>query len=291
MMATLGDSTLIWAQLTPETAHGAGRVAPRLSFRMLARTPRERMQVQIHVMHGELFAGHEYLGGGILTGARIYPSDTQLTLSIPIDRMSLEHLDSIATGSRVELTLRLSGWLHCCDENTDRPQVADTPAPGEWTFQEFGRGRQVDLPYQIARSDWFTQVLEPLGTSEYICTEIAIPRGDHALRQSANHLNAAERALREGHDPLVFVRCRAAVEALPNAPKDIYAGLSNERERKALDELLHRASNYFHLGRHAADDGPNQGEIVVDHGDAAFALNLAKLLLAHTARVLDRPQR
>jgi hypothetical protein len=51
------------------------------------------------------------------------------------------------------------------------------------------------------------------------------------------------------------------------------------------------AGNYLHLGRHAADGGPQQGEFPVDHGDAAFALNLAKLLLAHAARVLDRPSR
>jgi hypothetical protein len=111
------------------------------------------------------------------------------------------------------------------------------------------------------------------------------------LRQAANHIRAAERALREGQDPQVFLACRAAIEALPGAPKEIFANLEYARERDTLDSLALAAGNYLHLGRHAADEGPQRGEFPVDHGDAAFALNLAKLLLAHTARVLDRPSR
>jgi len=93
------------------------------------------------------------------------------------------------------------------------------------------------------------------------------------------NLREAVRALREGDDPLVFSRCRAAVEALLGG------------QRHVVDGLLHKTSSYFHLGRHTAEDGPNQGKFPVDHGDAAFALNLAKLILAHIARVLDRPAR
>lgn len=288
MSVTIGDSTMTWVELRPDTMHGDGRVVPRLRCRLLARTLRERMTVEVHLLRAELLAANEYVGEGLLTGERVYHQDTQLTLEIPLDRMALEYLDTIADGNQIDLTLRLSGWLHVRHDIEDLPRFEHLPAPGEWGFEAFGRGRSVNLPFRIPRSDWFTQVLEPLGTVQYICTEIAMPRGDHPLRASANHLHAAERALREGHDAQVFSRCHAAIEVMPGAPKDIYTGVGNEWERQALDKLLSQTKHYFHLGRHTADEGPQQGDFAVDHGDAAFALNLTKLLISHTARVLDR---
>lgn len=32
------------------------------------------------------------------------------------------------------------------------------------------------LRFQIPRSEWFSKVLEPIGPTEYLCTEIAVPR-------------------------------------------------------------------------------------------------------------------
>jgi DNA polymerase III delta prime subunit len=111
------------------------------------------------------------------------------------------------------------------------------------------------------------------------------------LRKAANHLQAAERALREGHDAQVFLNCKGAFESLPGAPQNIFENLESKEEREKLDRLMRDAGNFFHLGRHTADEGPRQGEFAVDHADASFALNLAKLLLAQTARVLGRPPR
>lgn len=286
MRASLGDNITTWALLDSQTVHGRGRVLPRLSFLFNARTPRERMAVEIHVMRGQLVVQNEVLGEGLLTGIHLNNHDYQVTLEVPVNRQALEFLDGIAQ-DRIDVALQLSGWLRGCDDNEDGRRFANQPAPGEWVFQRFGDS-VTTLPFQIARSDWFTQVLAPLGTVDYVPVEIAVPRADHPLRQAANHLNEAEQALREGRDPLVFSYCRAAIDALPGAKKEIFDGLPNQREAKALDALLLEAGNYFHLGRHTADDGPQQGEFAVDHGDAAFALNVAKLLIAHTARVLER---
>lgn len=291
MQATIGDGVTTWVLLDPDAAHGRGTVMPRLSLQFKARTCRERMQVQIHVMRGELIADQEILSRGMLTGVHLSHGERQLTMEVPLSRAALEYIDRSFVDGPIELVLRLSGWLLARDENEDGPRFASAPQPHEWVFQAFGDARDTSLRFQIARSDWFTRVLEPIGTTEYICTEVAIPRGDHPLRQAANHIRAAERALREGQDSQVFVTCRAAIEALPGAPKEIFANLEYVRERDTLDALVLVAGNYFHLGRHAADEGPQRGEFPVDHGDAAFALNLAKLLLAHTARVLDRPSR
>lgn len=242
-------------------------------------------------MLGELILGEERLGQGTLTGVRLAPSEYQLALEIPVSRVALEYIDRAAVASSIDLELRLSGWLRARDGNDDGPNFASQPEPGDWVFESFGQSRDARLRFQIARSDWFSKVLEPIGTTEYICTEIALPRADSPLRQAANHLQAAERAYREGNDPQVFSNCRAALDSLPGAKTEIFAGLEFKREREALDDVLRSAGIYFHLGRHPADEGPMQGEFPVDHGDAGFALNLAKLLLAQTARVLARSPR
>jgi transposase-like protein len=73
----------------------------------------------------------------------------------------------------------------------------------------------------------------------------------------------------------------------------IYNWLKQERIDRGELELGPRAPRAVgdQLGRHTADEGPREGEFAIDHADAAFALNLAKLLLAQTARVLARPPR
>lgn len=291
MQVRLGDGTTAWAVVNPDTVHGRGRVTPRLAFNMLARTVRQNMSVQIHLLKAELVVKGERLNQDVLTGEYLSPGDTQLTVEIPVDRAALEYLDQVAEDGQIKASLRLSGWLRGQDNNADLPQYASRPQPGEWVFERFGHASQTELSYRIARSDWFTQVLEPLGTVDYFCTEIAIPRGDSPLRNSANHLQAAERAFRAGNDSQVFVACRAVVDTLPNAPKGIFNSLEYKRERETLDSLLLAAGNYFHLGRHPADAGRQEGDFPVDHADAAFALNMTKLLLANTARVLARSPR
>ena len=107
MDATLGDATTTWALLRTGRVTGRGQVAPRLAFEIYARTPRERIECQIHFMHAELVAGGEILGDGVITGVAIYHSDYPLTIEIPVNRAALGHLDQLATGQIVELGLRL----------------------------------------------------------------------------------------------------------------------------------------------------------------------------------------
>lgn len=257
---------------------------PRLTFDMEARTTRERMQVDIQLMHVRLIAGGEPLGEGFATGISLGAMDTQIQIEVPITVGALDALDAAVTGNRVDLTLELAGFLRARDDNDDGRRYASQPAPGEWVYQPFGRTQNTRLTFQVARSDWFTNVLEPIGTVDYVATEIALPRGDHALRAAVNHLRDADRAYREGDDPTVFSRCRAATEALPGAPKQIFDPLTDRDEAKVLDELLRAANRLFHRGRHVGTGG----QFAVDHHDARFALGMAKLLVAQTARVLDR---
>lgn len=97
----------------------------------------------------------------------------------------------------------------------------------------------------------------------------------------------AERAYASGNDPAVFLHCRAAIDALPGAKQEVFASLSDKQEADALNNLMLQAGRYFHLGRHVATEGEGQGTFPVDHRDARFALNLVKLLIAHTSQVLS----
>jgi hypothetical protein len=235
-------------------------------------------------LHAQLKADGEVLGEGFLTGAVLAFQDTHLDVEIPLSQAVIHYLDGAVADDQVHLTLGLSGFVRAKDDNTDGPQFASRPDPGEWTYEPFGRARQSELGFQIPRSDWFTRVLEPIGTTEFVATEIALPHGDHKLRAAAARLKEAERAYRTGDDPTVFARCRAATEALPGAPKEIFDVLTDREEAAALDQLLLKANTYFHRGRHVDSDG----EFPVTHRDAGFALNLAKLLIAHAAAVLGR---
>lgn len=68
---SLGDSTKGWVLLDASRVTGRGQVVPRLCFEMRARTPRERMQVEIHLFRAELTVDGECLGDGFLTASRL----------------------------------------------------------------------------------------------------------------------------------------------------------------------------------------------------------------------------
>jgi len=286
---SLGDATSIWAKLRAGAVSGRSRIAPVVEFEIYARTPRERMQCQIHLMRAQLLAGGERIGDGIVTGVDVRFTEHPFRLETPIGRAALEYLDSVAAGDHIQLTLLLSGWLRACNQNEDGPQFASEPPRGEWAFEAFGAARQTELHFEVARSDWFTRVLQPIGTTEYVSTEILLPHGDASLRQCVQRLKEADRAFSLGDDPTVFARCRAALDALSGAPKSVFAGLADPDEREKLDALLRAAGQYLHRGRHVRSEGTAQaGEFPVDHADARFALNLMKLLVAHVSKVLAR---
>jgi hypothetical protein len=288
MDATLGDATITWALVRAGRVTGHGRVAPRLRCELYMRTPRERMSCQIQLLQAELSAAGEALGEGFMTGIEVNHGEYSHLVEIPLSRQGLEHLGTAVVGNQVEITLRLTGWMRVRDDNEDAPRYANTPEPGSWEFVPFGRGRQTELRIQVARSDWHASVLEPIGTLDYISTEIAIPASDLSLRPVLGHLQDAERAYATGDDPTVFARCRAATEALPGAPKEIFAALGDRAEAEALDALLLSTNRYLHRGRHVAADGDSKGEFPVTHADAGFAINLAKLIIANATRVLTR---
>lgn len=180
---SLGHGPTNWALVEAGRVTGHGQIAPRLSFEMQARTPRERMHVELHLMQAELRVRDELLGTGFLTGIPLSHGARPITMEIPVSRRAVSYLEAASPENRIDLELKLTGWLRARDDNEDSHRFTSDPLPGESIFQSFGQANQALLRFEVARSDWFYNVLEPIGTVDYVSTEIVLPRGDDSLVQ------------------------------------------------------------------------------------------------------------
>ncbi len=243
------------------------------------------MQTHIQHLQARLLIAGEVAGTGSASGIFVGPYGNGASIEIPISPNALDFAEAQVTGDRLFLTLGFSGVLWSKDDNTDRPQFASRPTPGEWTAVPFG-STVVSLDFEIARSDWYSRIREPLGTLRYLFVEIPLPTAGHPLRKAGERLRDAEQALTAGDEPGVFMHCRGAVDALPGSPKNIFDALSDPREAAALDELVKAAGAYLHRGRHVDRSGTQQGDFPVTGRDARFALNLTKVLISHVAGVI-----
>ena len=144
---------------------------------------------------------------------------------------------------------------------------------------------------QVARSDWYEQVVEKLGIGNYLVTPLYLPYGVKAWQPTLGHMNDAMRALVEGNPPGVFGACRAAIDALPGDKTDIFAAMPEGKKREAIDELTKSVGKYIHSGRHVVPNtgGERAGEFPVDQRDAVFVYNMTKLLLSQIYALVSAP--
>lgn len=283
--AVLGDGNLGWVTVEPVSIFGSGTVVPRLRCTLRARTVRDSMDAQLQLMRGRLFFEQELLGEGTETGAYVGSSGTQLTIDIPVSRAALDYVTANIEGPAFNLRLELAGWMRV-RRHQNSPVVADPPV-GEWGYEGFGHSSLAHLVLDIPRSDWFSRVLGPISSTDYVMLEFALPRGAGTSISSAiTQLREAERAHAAGDDAAVFLRCKGAIEALPGHPKQIFQHVANQTKAKRVDAILLELSNYLNGGRHVAKEGTQQGDFPVDHRDAAYALALTKLLIAQTGTLL-----
>lgn len=150
------------------------------------------------------------------------------------------------------------------------------------------RDVHAEVSLQVPRSEWFKRILEPIGSHEYLLTEIPLLKGGVGalLQASYRQLTEAERHFADGNDASVFFHCKGAIEALPGWPKGIFESVVDQAKARRLDELVKSAKSYYDHGRHIAQEGGQQGDFPVNHREAQFALNMAKVLLAEAAAVL-----
>jgi hypothetical protein len=282
---SVSDGPNTYLRLAARGVRGEGKLLPRLVFDVETRTPRERMQTHIQHLHARLLIAGQVAGTGSASGILVGPYGNSASIEIPISPHALDFAEAQVTGDRLVLALAFSGVLWSKDDNTDRSQFASRPSPGEWTAVAFGSS-VTSLDFEIARSDWYSRIREPLGTLRYLFVEVPLPSARHPLHKAAERLRDAEQALTAGDEPGVFLHCRGAVDALPGSPKNIFDELSDPREAAALDAIVKSAGAYLHRGRHVDRSGTQQGDFPVTGRDARFALNLTKVLISHVSSVI-----
>lgn len=288
--ADLATNGQIWAKLTLDSIGGTGRVLPRLYFVLRARTSREAIGVRISQLNARLTFDGELLGTGVVGDAgEEVPcvGDKQVHLELFVDRDAIRFVQDRSHGSNLSFELEFRGALHVRD---DRPEGEGLLNPefkrGEWHLVPVKPSK---LPMTFARSDWVTNVLEPLGVGEYVSMEVPLPGVPERERWRAalKHVEEAQRHFGMGNDAAVLQSCHAAFESLEGAPKHIFDGVTDGKKREAVDQLLKQTKSYLNSGRHVSEsDSPQRGRFPIDHRDAEFALYLSRVFLAYTAKLL-----
>jgi len=285
---TLGHhhNAFVMAEASDQVS-ATGAVTPRLLIELRLRTPRERVQAEIHYLRMQVKFNGELLGEGTGVGDYVDYQDRRMRIEVPVTRVALAFVNDRLVGDRLDLTLALQGWMKIRYETAPNEPAYDPP-PGEWFFTTFGVIGMAEISLQLPRSEWFKRILEPIGSHEYLLTEIPLLKGgaDSSLRASCRQLAEAERHFAEGNDASVFFHCKGAIEALPGWPKEIFADIVDQSKATRLDDLVKSAKDYYDRGRHIAQVGSQQGDFPVNHREAGFALNMAKVLLAETAAVV-----
>lgn len=286
------DGSRRLAELELQGVSGYGRLNPRLRLSFTVR-PVPPTSVILTDVTLRLEHGLELLGEGRVV--ELHPRDgSQVIFEIAVPPRLLRYVtDSLApTTAAIQLDATLQGIARAClDSDTStspgRAGLSSDCEQGQWTEFEATVGPSA---LWIPRSAWYERVLAPTRNEQYRFLEVALPRDDNALRAewgaAVRNLDDAESSYASGDDPAVFFYLRAALDALPGAKTQILDGISNEDKRRRLDDLLKRAGDFLHNGRHVAKTGEQAGTFPVDHMDAAFALDLMRVLLSHLSLML-----
>lgn len=284
-----------WATLDLQAIGGLGRLSPRLQMYFTAR-PASYTQVVLEDMTLRLEYRQELIGEGRVVGIQVLYEPSPVTFEVVTCQRLLRHItDGVhPTATVVQLAAKLSGFaLVSLDQNFPTTpgfgRLTTDPRPGESKRLTVSHGAPSVL--QVPRADWYERVLAQTRNEQYRYLEIALPKDDKALgdewMSAVNHLVEAEQAYAAGDDPAVFSYLYGALSSLPGAKQKILAGISDSNKRKQLDELLKKAGEFLHAGRHVSTEGTEQGTIPVDHLDAAFAIDLMRVLLSHLSLMLS----
>lgn len=282
-LATTAGQT--WLKASDITFTGQGTVLPRLTVSFHVEKYHAESRVKVAQMSGQLKQNNELLAIAqpFLGPQEVYNS-LLVTFEFPLSPEAIATINAL-TG---QPTLSLSVVVHGSTLVLPGPgqqHFASDLEPGQWAEVEV---TDTTLSLNIAVSDWYSRVLEPIGTYRYVIYGVALPKVQEAgpIASAVKLLAQAEQAYAHGDDVSVFTHCRGAWDALPGAKQTIFDGIvSDPQKRQALDELGGRAGDYLHRGRHIVASGPQAGEFAIDHRDAELALNLTKLLIGYIAKI------
>lgn len=277
-----------WAQLVVESVQGVGRVLPRLVVQLAARPYAADMLVQLTDLDARLMLGSELLSLGSLEQRDVvlYQQGITVTVASPLSPSAIDFIDSHFRRADISLQIEWRGTMRA--QRRDEGSEPE-PAPERWPLISVDHGPGAGS-LTIARSDWVTKVLQPVGVGEYVLMDVPIPAAPDRDRwnRALHHLAEAERFFHMGDDEQVLQLCYGAFESLADDPTHIFDGVHDERQREKLDSLLRQFKAFLHGGRHVSKEGQFEGAYPVDHRDAEFSLGVSKVFLAYIAKLLAR---
>lgn len=286
----LGSSHRQWVTLRGNTnpLSATGGPLPRVTIPLEVRVTERDIQLHILRLAFDLKLGNMLVGQGEIGPNTYLRTDYQyLPVTATCPRDALPHLlNASPPQGRITLTLGLKGLMSYCHSFPDGDERAQgLGQPGVWHMESLGNQSVQELDLQVARSDWYEQVIAPLGIGGYLVTPLNLPYGVKTWDAALRHMDEALRSLVQGNPPGVFGACRAAVDALPGNKTGIFNAMPEGKKREAIDDLTKQIGKYIHSGRHVVPNtgGEQAGEFPVDKQDALFVYNMTKLLLSHIA--------
>lgn len=261
---------------------------PRILIPLEARATERDIKIRVLRLAFDLKLGSTLIGQGEIGPCMYLRTDNQyIPATATCPREALPYLvNPSPPQGRLTLTLGLKGLLsYCHDYQQGDERGQGLGEPGIWHTESIGDQGGAELDVQVARSDWYEQVVAPLGVSSYLITPLYLPYGVKTWAATLGHLDDALRALVQGYPPGVFGSCRASIDALPGDKTDIFAAMPEGEKRDAIDELTKQFGRYVHSGRHVVPNtgGEQAGDFPVDQRDATFVYNMTKLVLSHVA--------
>jgi hypothetical protein len=264
----------------------AGGPLPQLVLPLEARVTDSDITIEILRLSFDLKLGPTLIGKGEIGPlTHLQTDEYPFAATATCPRDALPALLDPSPKGRVSLGLSFKGlfrYRHSYETTDDRAQrLGDAD---RWHLVSFGEQSAYELEITVARSDWYDQVAVPLGLGSYLVTPISLPNPAvvSSWKASLEHLEDAARALTLGDPPAVFGYCRAAIDALPGDKTQIFDAMPEGKKRDAINTLTKEIGIYLHSGRHVVPNtgGHIAGDFPVDQRDAAFVLNMTKLLLS-----------
>jgi hypothetical protein len=261
---------------------------PQITVPLEAQVAERGIEIEMLRLASDLKIGNTLIGQGEL-GPYSYlrTSVNYLPATATCPQAALPYLvNLVPSQGRLTLTLSFRGLLRYRHSYPAGDGLAQGLGEADtWHIESIGNGSVTELDVQVARSDWYEQVVEKLGVGSYLVAQLYLPYGVKAWEASLRHLSDALREMVQGNPPGVFGACRAAVDALPGDKTEIFAAMPEGKKRDEIDALTKSIGKYIHSGRHVvpSEGGEQAGEFPVDQRDAVFVYNMTKLLLSHIA--------
>jgi hypothetical protein len=291
-----GSSMRQWVTLRGSTNpfNATGGPLPNVVIPLEVRVTESDIEVDIVRLAFDLKLGNRVVGQGeIGPYERLGTDYTYLPATATCPQTALPYLlNPEPPQGRLTLTLALKGvfrYRHSWPQPTGLAHGLGEP--DVWHLELVGPSGTMDLDVQVARSDWYEQVVEQLGIGSYVVTPLFFSYEARSWRPALEHLQNAGRAVVDGNPPAVFAACRAAIDALPGAKLNIFDAMPEGKRRDAINELTKDIGQYIHSGRHVVpnDGGEEAGDFPVDQRDAVFVYNMTKLLLSHITNLTLHP--